>query len=102
VRQLAPLSERSRQALLAKTRITSPIDGIVIARPVDSGETIAVGDSVATVADLSRTRVEAEVDEFDAGRIRLGSEVVVSAEGYAGDRWAGRVEEIPTTSSAAA
>jgi HlyD family secretion protein len=94
-RQTAAAEVSRLAAVLAKTRITSPIDGIVIARPVDSGETIAIGDSVATIADLSRTRIEAEVDEFDAGRIRLGSEVVVSAEGYAGDKWAGTVEEIP-------
>ena len=48
-----------------------------------------------TVADLSRTRVEAELDEFDSGRVRLGDEVKVTAEGYDRVSWRGSVEEIP-------
>jgi len=48
-----------------------------------------------SVADLRRTRVEAEVDEYDAGRIALGQEVAISAEGFTGQSWPGKVEEIP-------
>lgn len=40
-------------------------------------------------------RVAGEVDEFDAGSVRLGAAVTVRAEGYAGQRWKGRIEEIP-------
>ncbi|MES1210824.1 MAG: hypothetical protein ABUL63_00690, partial [Acidobacteriota bacterium] len=40
-------------------------------------------------------RIEAEVDEFDAGRVTLGSIVKVTAEGFAGQSWKGTVEEIP-------
>jgi HlyD family secretion protein len=82
-------------AVLAKTRIVSPIDGVVIARHAQAGETLEAGQKIVTVADLSKTRVEAELDEFDAGRVRLGQEVRVSAEGYDGVSWSGRVEEIP-------
>ena len=60
-----------------------------------TGETIDAGDAVIDVADLRRVRVEAEVDEFDAGRVSLGASVVVRAEGFDGQSWAGRVEEIP-------
>jgi HlyD family secretion protein len=81
-------------ALVEKTVITAPIDGVVITRHVHSGETIESGDAIVTVADLTRRRVEAEVDEFDAARIRLGAGVSVNAEGY--DRtWRGSIEEIP-------
>jgi len=82
-------------AVLAKTRILSPIDGVVIARHAQPGETLEGGQRILTVADLSRTRVEAELDEFDAGRVGLGDEVRVTAEGYDGTSWRGRVEEIP-------
>ena len=82
-------------AELAKTRIVSPIDGVVIARHAQSGETMAAGQKILTVADLTKTRIEAELDEFDAGRIRLEDAVRVSAEGYDGVTWRGRVEEIP-------
>src|SRR5206468_698504 len=48
-----------------------------------------------TVCDLSRVRVEAEVDEFDASRIAPGDEVAITAEGYRDAAWRGTVEEIP-------
>lgn len=85
---------RRLAALVEKTVITAPIDGVVIARNVHAGETVDSGDPVVTIADLGRCRVEAEVDEFDAARVRLGANVIVSAEGY--DRaWKGTIEEIP-------
>ena len=48
-----------------------------------------------TIADLKKLRIEAEVDEFDAGRVTLGAEVVVKAEGFDDQQWRGIVEEIP-------
>jgi hypothetical protein len=47
-----------------------------------------------TVSDLSRARIEAEVDEYDTGRVALGRPVVIRAEGFA-QSWHGKVEEIP-------
>ncbi len=82
-------------AVLAKTRIVSPIDGVVIARHADSGETLEAGQRLLTIADLSKTRVEAELDEFDAGRVSLRDHVRITAEGYGGQFWKGEVEEIP-------
>ena len=69
------------EAILAKTRILSPIDGMVVARYHNLGEYVKVGSRIATVADLSRARVEAEVDEFDIGRVRVGNPVGLRAEG---------------------
>ena len=83
------------EAVLAKTRIVSPIDGVVIARHAQPGETLESGMKILTIADLSRTRIEAELDEFDSGRVLLGEEVRVMAEGYDGKTWRGKVEEIP-------
>ena len=82
------------EALVEKTVITAPIDGVVIARHVHGGETIAAGDALVSVADLGRTRVEAEIDEFDTARVRLGMTVEVAAEGYE-RTWRGTIEEIP-------
>ena len=50
---------------------------------------------MVTLADLHRVRVEAEVDEIDFGGIALGAEATISAEGFPGRTWRGRVEEIP-------
>lgn len=83
------------RAVLAKTRILAPIDGVVIRRSVDAGEAVEARAPIATIADVSRVRVEAEVDEFDAARIRVGAPVAITAEGYAGLQWNGVVEEIP-------
>jgi HlyD family secretion protein len=85
---------RRLEALVEKTVITAPIDGIVITRHVHAGETIEAGDAIVTVADLKKTRVEAEIDEFDTARIRLGANVDVTAEGF-GRTWRGTIEEIP-------
>jgi HlyD family secretion protein len=85
--------ERLR-AVLAKARITSPISGVVVTRHAHPGEAASLGTPIVRIADLSRLRIEAEVDEYDAGRVRLGSAVTVHAEGYDGF-WRGVVEEIP-------
>jgi len=82
-------------AVLAKTRIVAPIDGVVVARHAQAGETLEAGKPIVTIADLSRVRVEAELDEFDSGRVRLDDSVRVTAEGYDGKAWKGKVEEIP-------
>jgi RND family efflux transporter MFP subunit len=93
--EAARAAERRIEAILKKTRIVSPIDGIVLQRFVDKGEAVAAGSPLVQVADLSRTRIESEVDEYDAGRIAVGAGVVVSAEGFS-ETWKGRVEEIPS------
>ena len=82
------------EAVVRKTVITAPIDGTVVTRFVDSGERISSGDPVVTIANLSRTRVEAEVDEFDVARVKLGAQVTIKAEGF-DLSWRGTVEEIP-------
>ena len=94
-RQASAAAEvRRLGALVDKTVITAPIAGVVIARHTHVGETLEAGEAIVTVADLSRTRVEAEIDEFDIARVSLGDGVIVEAEGF--DRsWIGVVEEIP-------
>lgn len=93
--QTALATVKRMEAVLDKARILAPISGVVTARHAHPGETLAPGARLATIADLDRLRIEAEVDEYDAGRIRLGASVRIRAEGYAGDGWQGKVEEIP-------
>jgi RND family efflux transporter MFP subunit len=82
------------QALVDKTIVTAPIDGIVITRHTHAGETIESGAEIVTIANLAKTRVEAEIDEYDTARVRLGAPVEVTAEGF-GRAWRGTIEEIP-------
>lgn len=95
-RRRAAVAARERlDAMLAKARVAAPIDGVVIARFVDPGETLAAASPLVTVADLARVRIEAEVDEIDVDGLVVGAEALVAAEGFPDRTWRGRVEEIP-------
>jgi HlyD family secretion protein len=83
------------EAVLAKTRILSPIDGVVISRDAEPGETVEPGAKIASIADLSKLRVEAEVDEFDVSSVKLSAPATIFAEGWNDESWKGKVEEIP-------
>jgi RND family efflux transporter MFP subunit len=93
-RETAKAEQSRLEAQLRKTRIVAPIGGTVTARAVDAGETVEPGQAVVTIADLRRLRVEAEADESDAGTLAIGAAVEVTADGYPGRRWKGRVEEV--------
>lgn len=95
-RTTAGVTVQRLEITLAKTRIAAPIDGVVVARYVHPGEVVNAGTPIVTLADLDRTWIEAEVDEFDAARVRVGATALVRAEGYT-ETWRGRVEEIPDT-----
>jgi HlyD family secretion protein len=82
------------EAQLRKSRILAPLSGTVTARHVDAGETVETGDAVVTVADLGRLRVDAEADEADAGALAVGAFAAITADGYPGREWRGRVEEV--------
>ncbi|MFN7922932.1 MAG: efflux RND transporter periplasmic adaptor subunit [Bryobacteraceae bacterium] len=81
------------QAMLAKTVVRSPIDGIVLRRHKKSGESVSTQDRqpILTLGDISHLRVRAEVDETDVSRVHEGQSVYVTAPAYGGRRFAGRV-----------
>jgi RND family efflux transporter MFP subunit len=91
---IATATERRLSASLEKTQISAPIDGVVVARDVHPGESVVPGRMLFRVVDLTRLRVDAEVDEYDAVKVAVGAPVVIRVEGYA-DAFPGRVEEIP-------
>lgn len=93
-RETASAEAERLAARIAKSRILAPISGVVLGKHVSAGETVDRGAPVATLADIGRLRVEAEVDEADTGKVRLGASVVVKAEGET-TTWRGTVEEIP-------
>jgi RND family efflux transporter MFP subunit len=81
-------------AQLAKYRVVAPIDGVVTSRQAQPGETVAAATPLLTIADLTHLRIEAEVDEYDIARCRVGRPVKIRAEGYPDQAWRGEVEEI--------
>ncbi|MBI4913542.1 MAG: efflux RND transporter periplasmic adaptor subunit [Acidobacteria bacterium] len=82
------------EVTLSRLALAAPFDGVVLSRLAQPGETVPPGAQVLRVARLDRTRVEAEVDEFDLSRVRLGAPAQVHAEGLEGS-WPGRIEEVP-------
>jgi ABC exporter DevB family membrane fusion protein len=84
------------EALLAKTYIRSPIDGVVLRKHHHRGETVLTSqaDPVATIGDISRLRVRAEVDESDVARVRAGQRVYVRADAFGDRRFTGVVSEV--------
>ena len=94
----AQASLAQAQVNLSKTVITSPIDGIVISRNVDVGQTVAASLSAPTLfviaADLTRMRLNASIDEADLGRISQGQHVTFTVDAYPQETFAGRVEQV--------
>lgn len=88
-------AETARQeAQLSKSRVVAPRPGVVTQRSVDAGETVETGQPLFVIADLGRLRVEAEADEADAALLRVGAPVTVTAQGWTGRTWQGRLEEV--------
>ena len=82
------------RSLLDKTRVLAPIGGTLIERYLDVGEVVMPEKPIAEIADTGQLRINAEVDETDAGRLKLGDPVQISAYAYPGKIYRGRVEEI--------
>lgn len=93
-------SARRARALLDKTRIVAPIDGVVLSRFVQSSETVSPGTPLFVIADLSQRRIEAEVDELDIGRVALGAPAEIRAESHSGKVFVGAIDEIASALSA--
>jgi HlyD family secretion protein len=83
---------------LERTKIRSPIDGVVISRAVDVGQTVQSSMSVAkffTIAeDLSQIQIEAAVVESDIGGIDEGDPVVFTVDAFPGERFQGVVQQV--------
>jgi HlyD family secretion protein len=83
---------------LAHTIITAPIDGLVISRNVDVGQTVAASMNAPTLfvlaADLTKMQVIANLDESDVGRIRPGQQVSFGVDAYPAERFSGKVAQV--------
>ncbi|MBP5787925.1 MAG: efflux RND transporter periplasmic adaptor subunit [Kiritimatiellae bacterium] len=83
---------------LEKTEIYSPIDGVVISRAVDVGQTVAASMTTPvffTIAqDLREMRIEAEISEADVGGVEEGQEVVFTVDAYTDREFTGTVSQV--------
>jgi HlyD family secretion protein len=83
---------------LGYTTITAPIDGIVISRNVDQGQTVAASMNAPTLyviaADLTKMQVVANIDEADVGRMRPGQVVSFRVDAYPTETFRGAVSQV--------
>lgn len=101
----ADASYRQQQASMVRIRqnleyaiITSPVDGVVISRAVEEGQTVASGFSTPTLftiaQDLKDMRVIADVDEADIGEVAEGQRVEFAVDAYPDDVFEGQVTQV--------
>lgn len=78
--------------------IYSPIDGVILDRSVNPGQTVAASFSTPTLftiaEDLTKMQVEADVDEADIGQIKVGQRVTFTVDAYNDDVFEGTVSQI--------
>ena len=109
----AQMSKKNAQAAydqakvdLSYAEIYSPIDGVVLDRAVEVGQTVAASFSTPTLftlaRDLTKMQVEASVDEADIGQVKIGQRVTFTVDAYTYETFEGTVNQIrmkPTTTS---
>ena len=89
---------------LGYTRITSPVNGIVIDKKVEAGQTVASSYQTPTLfkiaQDLSKMKIETKVDEADIGTVKEGQNVTFRVDAFPDDIFNGKVVQVriaPTT-----
>lgn len=94
---VAEASLEEARALLAKTDVRAPIDGVVLRRHKQAGESLSLdgpAPAIVTLADTRVLRVRVEVDERDVADVRVGRRGWVSASAYGDARFPGRVVRV--------
>lgn len=89
---------RKAQTNLGYATITSPIDGVVLSKSVDEGQTVAASFSTPELfniaQDLTDMRVVADVDEADIGDVHEGERVTFTVDAYPNDTFEGEVTQV--------
>jgi macrolide-specific efflux system membrane fusion protein len=91
-RARGPEEVKRWEELYRATPILAPINGTIIARNVEPGQTVTAQDAVLVMSD--RLTVKAQVDETDIAQVRLGQKAVVTIDAYADQPFEGKVSEI--------
>jgi HlyD family secretion protein len=102
--QQAEASLQEARINLAFTDILSPVDGVVVSRNVDVGQTVAASFQTPTLfliaQDLTKMQVDSNVSESDIGEVRAGQPASFTVDAYPGEPFHGRVVQVrnaPTT-----
>ena len=91
---------------LGYANIYAPIDGIILSKEVEVGQTVAASISAPTLfkiaKDIKKMQVEVNVDEADIGQVKLGQRVTFTVDTYPLEEFQGKVSQVrlsPTTTS---
>ena len=91
-------STQTTRVNLERTVIRSPVDGVVLTRSIEPGQTVAASlqaPELFTIAeDLSKMKIELAVDESDIGQVRVGQAVSFTADAFPDRQFKGRVEQV--------
>jgi HlyD family secretion protein len=83
---------------LAYTKILSPIDGVVVDRAYDVGQTVAASFQAPTLfqiaQDMTKMQVQADVDQSDIGRVQVGQQARFNVDAYPDEEFRGRISQI--------
>jgi HlyD family secretion protein len=82
------------RARLAEATIVAPIDGVVLRKNLEAGETANPGASIVTLLDAGNIWLRAFVPETDIGRVRVGQPATISVDAYPGRGFPGSISEI--------
>lgn len=89
---------RYAETNLRYTRILSPVDGVVVSRNVDVGQTVAASFQTPTLfniaQDLTKMQIDTNVDEADIGKVRVGQDVEFTVDAYPEITFKGRVSQV--------
>jgi HlyD family secretion protein len=89
---------RSAQKNLSYTDIYSPIDGVVLNRNVNVGQTVAASFNTPTLfviaKDITKMQVQANVDEADIGDVKMGQRVAFTVDAFINDQFKGKVLDV--------
>ena len=96
-------SVQKAQTNLGYATITSPIDGVVLSKSVEEGQTVAASFNTPELfniaQDLTDMRVIADIDEADIGGVKEGQRVSFTVDAFPDDKFEGQVTQATTTSN---
>lgn len=96
--EIANANLELKQLDIDKSQITSPVDGIVLKRAIEPGQTVASSlqaPVLFTLAeDLKRMQLEANIDEADIGAVRVGQDATFTVDAFTARRFPARIETI--------
>ena len=104
--ETAKFSVQKARTNLGYATITSPIDGVVLSKAIEEGQTVASSYNTPTLftiaADLTDMRLIADVDEADIGNVQVGQNCVYTVDAFPNDTFEGKVTQVrqePATTS---